>query len=325
MKAAIYHQYGTPDVIKLTEVETPVPHDHEILIRIHATTVTTVDCIFRRGDQLAARLFTGVMTPKYPILGSELSGEIAATGKDVTRFAVGDVVFASTAGFGAHAEYVCLPEDAAVALKPEHLTHEDAAALVDGALTALPFLRDTGRLQRGQTLLINGASGSVGSAAVQLAKYLGATVTGVCSTSNIDWVSSLGADQVIDYTQTDFTQTGDTYDLIFDTVGKVPFSQAKRALKPSGMYMSTVISLTILRQMLWTSIFGNKKAKFTATGTRSAAERRKDLAFVKDLVEANQLKPIIDRAYPLEQIAEAHRYVEKGHKKGNVIITVAKR
>lgn len=325
MKAIVYTRYGEPNVLRLEEVEQPLPRDHDVLVRLRATTVTTVDSIFRRGDQLAARLFTGPVRPRRPILGGLFSGEVAAVGPRVTRFEVGDAVFGSTAGFGTHAEYVCLPEDAALASKPVNMSHEEAAAICEGALTALPFLRDVGGIQRGHQVLINGASGSVGTAAVQLAGHFGAEVTGVCSSRNVKTVRALGADRVIDYTREDFTRGGERYDIIFDTVGKTSFTQCKRVLKPSGVFLSPVIGPAILSQMLWTSVVGSKKARFAATGARPASERANDLLFVKELLETGALRPVIDRSYPLEEAAEAHRYVDGGHKRGNVVITFGQR
>ena len=323
MKAIVYTKYGSPDVLQLKEIEKPTPKDNELLIRVYATTVTATDCTFRKGDQLSARSFTGLTRPKNTILGDVLAGKIEAVGKDVKSFKPGDEVFGSTgAGFGAYAEYICLPEDGALAIKPANLTYEEAAAVYDGVLTALPFLRDKGKIQSGQKVLINGASGSIGTAAVQLARVFGADVTGVCSTANVDLVKSLGADQVIDYTQEDFTKSGQTWDIIFDTVGKSSFSRCKSALTPKGIYLSTVLTLTILVQTLWTSMAGSKKATITFAGLRSPSEKAEDLIFLKELVEAGKIKPVIDRRYPLEQTAEAHRYVDTGHKKGNVVITL---
>ena len=324
MKAIVYTKYGSPDVLQLKEVEKPVPADNEVLIKLHATTVETTDAIFRQGSTPSARMFTGLLKPKFTIPGSEFAGEIEAVGKDVTRFKVGDQVIGSDgAGFSANAEYKCLPEDGPMALKPGSMTYEEAVSIHPGALTALPNLRDAAKIQPGQKVLINGASGSIGSSAVQLAKYFGAEVTGVCSTANVDLVKSLGADVVIDYKKEDFTRTGQTYDIIFDTVGKSSYSRCKRALKPGGIYLTTVVTPTILRQMLWTSKFDSKKAKIVFAGLRTASEKNQDLAFFRELVEAGALKPVIDRCYPLEQIAAAHRHVDTGHKKGNVVITVA--
>ena len=323
MKAIVYTKYGPPDVLQLTEVEKPTPKNNEVLLKIYATAVTATDCTFRKGDQLSARSFTGLTKPKNTILGDVLAGEIEAVGQDVTSFKPGDQVFGSSgSGFGAHAEYTCLPEDGALAIKPANLTYEEAVAVYDGALTALPFLRDKANIQSGQKILINGASGSIGTAAVQLAKVFGADVTGVCSTANVELVKSLGAAKVIDYTKEDFTQSGETYDVIFDTVGKSSFSRCKNSLTQTGIYLTPVLKLGILLQMLWTSMVGGKKAMITFAGLRSASEKAEDLIFLKELVEAGKIKPVIDRCYPLEQAVEAHRYVETGHKKGNVIITL---
>lgn len=316
MKAIVYTKFGPPEVLRIQEVEKPAPKDTEVLIKIYATTVVKED-----PDMRDSPGFNGFLKPRHSILGQELAGIIESIGKDVTRFKPGDQVFGFDM-FGAYAEYKCMPENGALALKPTNLSYEEAASIPNGALTALPFLRDKGNVQSGQRVLIYGASGSVGAAAVQLAKFYEADVTGVCSTANLEWVKSLGADQVIDYTQENFTQNGKTYDIIFDTVGKCPFSVCKGSLTAEGIYLSTVPTPTSMFQTLWSAKRGGKKVKFIAAGLRPASGKIKDLAFLTELIEAGKIKPAIDRVYPLEQMAEAHRYVEQGHKKGNVVITV---
>ena len=323
MKAVVNTTYGSPDVLQIVEVAKPVPEDNEVLIRIHATTVETTDTIFRSGKVFSARLATGLTKPKDTTPGSEFAGEIEAVGQAVTRFRAGDRVFGTAAPkVGAHAEYISLPENSAIALIPDHLSDVEAVAIHPGAMTALPNIQGAANIQPGQKILIIGASGGIGSSAVQLAKHFGAEVTGVCSTANVDMVKSLGADRVIDYKREDFTQSEERYDIVFDTVGKSSFARAKRVLKPGGIYLTTVLSLTILRQMLWTSRFGRKKAQIIFAGLRPTEEKKGYLALLLDLVETGKFKPVIDRSYPLEQIAEAHRYVETGRKTGNVVITI---
>jgi NADPH:quinone reductase-like Zn-dependent oxidoreductase len=325
MKAILHTKFGPPDELQLKEVEKPSPKDNEVLIKIRATTVTSTDCNARNFTfvtpifQLPARLFFfGVFKPRINILGFDLAGEIETVGKDVKRFKAGDQVFGTPGiAFGAHAEYTCVPEDGLLTIKPPDVSWEGAAAVFLGAHTALFFLRDQGNIQAGQKILIYGASGGVGTFAVQLAKYFGAEVTGVCSTTNLEMVKSLGADKVIDYTKEDFTRSGETYDLIFDTVGKASFARSKNSLKQKGSFLTTSMGLTEIVQIMWTSMTGGRKVKGGV-----ATERIEDLNFLKELLEEGKIKPVIDRSYPLEQTAEAFRYVEKGHKKGNVVITV---
>ena len=321
MKAIVRTAYGSPDVLQLKYVAKPIPKDNEVLIRVRAAAVNSTDPIIRKGEPFVARLSSGLTRPKHSIPGTALAGEIEAVGKDVRRFGKGDQVYGGTGiTLGAHAEYKCVPEEGVLAAKPANMTFEQAAAVVDGALTALHFLRNRGNTRSGQNVLINGASGSVGTAAVQLAKYYGAVVTGVCSTANVEMVRSLGADTVVDYRKEDFTKNAGTYDIIFDAVAKSSFSRCKSSLKQGGVYLTTIPTLAILLQMLWTSMVGSKKAIFAATSLSWSSE---DLVFLKELIEAGKLRAIIDRVYPLGQIAEAHRYVETGHKKGNVVVTVA--
>lgn len=322
MKAIVYTKYGPPDVLQLKQIAKPTPKDNEVLIKVHVTTVTAGDWRARtlkvpKGFGLISRLVFGIFKPRQPILGTELAGEIESVGKDVKKFKVGDQVFAfSGAKMGCYVEYKTMPEDGPLAIKPANLTFEEAAAISFGGTTALNFLRK-GKIQKGEKVLINGASGGVGTALIQLAKHFGAEVTAVCSTGNLKLVKSLGADHVIDYTKEDFTQNGETYDIIVDTVGTAPFSRSKGSLKRGGRLLMVLGSLPDMLQIPWVSLTTDKKII-----AGPAAGRAEDLRFLAKLAEAGEFKPVIDRRYPLEQIAQAHRYVDKGHKKGNVVVNV---
>ena len=320
MRVCVYEEYGPPEVLQLKEVEKPTPKDNEVLIKTHATTVTSGDWRVRSlnvpvGFALIMRLVFGVSKPKQPILGTELAGVVESVGKDVRKLKVGDPVFAfSDAAMGCYAEYKCMPEDGAMALKPAHLTYDDAAALSFGGTTALNFFK-RGKLQGGERVLVNGASGGVGTAEVQLAKHFGADVTGVCSTANMELVRSLGASHVIDYTKEDFTQNGETYDVIVDTAGTAPFCRSKGSLKERGRLLMVLAGLPDILWIPWVSMTSSKKVI-----AGPASSRAEDLRFLAGLAEAGKFKPVIDRRYPFEQIAEAHRYVDTGRKKGNVVI-----
>jgi NADPH:quinone reductase-like Zn-dependent oxidoreductase len=321
MKALVYKKYGSPKVFEPTDVEKPTPEANEVLIKVYATTVTTADCMMRRGDTVLSRILLGLSSPskKYQILGTEFSGTVEAIGSKVKKFSPGDEVYAFRGfGTGCYAQYKCMNENGSLALKPSNMGFPESASLVDGATTALFFLKEKANIQKWQKVLINGASGSIGTFAVQLAKYFGADVTGVCSTKNIELVKSLGADKVVDYTKEDFAETGDTYDIIFDTVGKSSFAHCSKALKSKGKYISTVMNFKLILQSILTNLGNKKKVIFAMSLNKTEA-----LNFIRTLSEAGKLKTIIDRQYPLEELAAAHEYVEKGHKQGNVVITVS--
>jgi len=323
MKAMVSRSYGGPEVLALEEVAKPVPEAGELLIRNHASVVTAAICHARAGSGLATRMYFGLRKPQWLILGTNFSGVVEAVGSSVTRFRPGDRVAGTNAtNFGAFAEYILVADDGAIVPRPVNLSDGEAVAVFDGAVTALPFLREAAGLQAGQSILINGASGAVGTAAIQLAKHFGATVTAVCSTANVELVKALGADTMIDYTAEDFTRNLDSYDVIFDTIAASSFSRCLRALKRGGTYLTTVPSLTILVQMLWTSRIGRKKAAIAFTGLAKPAEMARNLVFLAELAESGKLVPVIGVTHPIKHTAEAHRLVDTGHKTGSAVITI---
>ena len=319
MKAAVYTDYGPPDVLEVKEIEQPTPNHHEVLIKVHASTVNRTDCGVLRAKPFFVRFLYGLRKPKHMILGNEFAGQVASVGRNVTSFRVGDDVFGyNDAAFGAHAEYMTMPEDGMMASMPASLTYEAAAPTAEGAHYALNNIRNA-NIGSGQRVLIYGATGAIGSAAVQLAKHYGADVTAVCKTEHVDLVRSLGADRVVDYTKEDFTKIGHAYDFVFDAVGKSSFGACKRLLKPGGIYCSTDLGFLAQNPILalWTSRFGSKRVIFPIPKTS-----KNDMLFLNELIEAGTFKPVIDRSYPLEHIVEAFRYVETGRKTGNVVITL---
>ncbi|MDP5275642.1 NAD(P)-dependent alcohol dehydrogenase [Chengkuizengella axinellae] len=320
MKAIVYTKYGSPDVLQMQELEKPTLEDNEVLIKIHARTVSSGDSKMRAGSRKRlplwpiSRMAIGLAKPKKTILGMDFSGEIESVGKDVKQFKKGDQVF-GFCGKGTYTEYISLRENGPIAIKPTNITYEEAAAIPFGAASSLYFLRK-GNIQSGKKVLIYGASGSLGTYAIQLAKHFGAEVTAVCSTSNLELVRSLGANKVIDYTKEDYTKNSETYDIIYDTVGKTSFSRSKNSLNQTGYFVTASLRFPTLVHILWTSKIGSKKVAYGIT-----PDSAEDLAFLGELAETGKIKPVIDRSYPLEQIASAHEYVDKGHKKGNVVIT----
>ena len=325
MRAVVYRTYGSPEVLRLEDVERPVPKENEVLVKVHATTVNRLDVHTREANRsggpavmLLSRLVSGLRRPRQPILGSEFAGEVEAVGAAVREFAVGDHVF-GTSGlrFGAHAEFMSIPDSARMARMPAGMSFEEAAAVCDGALNALTCLKQAD-LRKGRSILIYGASGAIGTAGVQLARHFGADITAVCSTKNLELVKSLGADRVIDYTSEDFTQNGQTYDVIFDAVGKHSFKRSKGSLKPGGLYLATD-GFENLMLALWTSRIGDKRVVFQIPPRQT----KQDVLFLKELVETGKFRPVIDRRYPLEDVIEATKYVETEQKTGNVVLIVS--
>ena len=326
MKAVICEKYGPPEVLTLSEVEKPTPEDNEILVKVHASSVNAADCNIRglsyipHGLGLVAKMMLGFSRPKKKITGSVLAGEVEAVGKEVKSFKPGDQIFGTGPELGAYAEYVCRPENGAITQKPDNIDYVQAAVVPYGALTALYFLRDVAKIKSGTKVLIKGASGGVGVYAVQLSHYFGADVTGACSTANIEFVKSLGADRVIDYKKEDFINRDEKWDIIFDNVvGTTSYSRYKNSLNPGGYYLAVAGGLKDMVMMIWTSMTGGKKVIF---GGGASCEKKENLIFIKELIETGNLKPFVDRVFPLEDIVEAHKYVESGGKKGNIAIKV---
>jgi len=321
MRAITVSSYGGPEVLVASDVPIPEPAENEVRVRVHASSASRADAEMRKGG--VARLAAGLFRPKASIPGAEFAGDVDKLGANVASFAEGDRVFGQTGiSMGSYAEYVCVPADGAIARMPADADYEESVALIEGMLTALAFLKDAAHVHEGQRVLVNGASGAVGSAAVQVAKYLGAHCTAVCGPSNVELVRSLGADEVIDYTKSDFTQPGRTYDIILDAVGTSTFPQCRGVLTPHGVYLTTVPSLGILGWILWTSIIGGKKARIVFSGLRPTAERLANLELISELHRDGEIRAVIDRAFPLEQAADAHRYIDTGHKRGNVVLTM---
>lgn len=323
MKASVYTNYGAADVLHISEVNQPSPQANEVLIKVAATTVTAADIMMRVGRPLIGRLYLGLTKPKRTILGFDFAGEVIAVGDAVSQFKIGDKVFGGTTTLGCYAEYLCVNENDVITTMPDNISYEEAAPVSGSAITVMNFLKGLGQIKAGDKVLINGASGSLGTYAVQIAKLFGAEVTGVCSTRNVALVESLGADYVIDYTQMDFTKTSEHYDIIFDTVSKSSFKACKPILSSQGIYMSSVAGGGLLLSMLLTAWGKGKKAKTASTGLLNAKQRLAYLIELKALLQNGQLKTVIDTSYPLSKMAEAHQYVETGRKRGNVVIMVS--
>lgn len=321
MRAVIVKKYGNPEVLQIQKIEKPLPKSNEVLIKIKATSITAASGFMREGKPYLGRLFLGLTRPKVKTPGTDLSGIIEAIGSDVKNFNVGEEVIAETGlNCGTYAEYICLSFDELIVKKPNNVSHEEATGIIDGACTALAFLTEQVKIKKGQKILINGASGSIGTAAIQLAKQFGAKVTGICSAKNKALVKDIGADKVLDYKKRELQKSYELFDVIFDTVGKLSYSNAKKNLKPNGVYLTPVMDFSTLLSLLFVSPFSKKKLKFCATGMRKQGLRMKDLIQVKDLIKEEKISPVMDRVYPFEQIQEAHSYVDTGRKRGNVVV-----
>lgn len=323
MKAIEYQNYGAPEVLQWKEVAKPTLKPNEVLIRVHASTVTAADIMMRTGMPKIGRLYLGLKAPKRKIIGFDFAGEVVEIGSAVSSFQIGDKVFGGTTTLGCYAEYLCVSEKDVVAQMPENIGYAEAAPVSGSAITVLNFLQGKGNIQKGQKVLIHGASGGLGTYAVQIAKHFGAEVTAVCSKGNLEMVKALGADHVVDYLKEDFTKAGKQYDIIFDTVGKRSFSECKKSLSKQGIYLASVASGGLLFQMVWTSLFGGKKAKTSSTGLLPVAKRLAYLMELRELLGTGRVKTVLDQAYPFAQTAAAHAYVELGHKKGNVVLVIA--
>lgn len=323
MKAILVTKYGGPEVLKLKEVPIPSKKENEILIKIHAAAVNNTDPVFRKGKPFISRIFTGLTRPKHAIPGDVFAGKIVEIGNKVTNFKIGDKIYGyTTNALGAHAEYICLPDNSPIAIIPDNISYKEAAGIVDGGHTALVFLRDKGEINYNKKVLIYGASGSIGTAAIQLSIHFNAEVSGVCSGSNIKLIKSLGVKNAIDYTKTDFTQENKKYDIIFDTVAKKSFSQCKNVLTENGIYLTTFPSLSILLKGLFQTKGKGKRAFFVATGMKPAKEKAENLQYISELLKDQKIKAVISKSYSMDDIAKAHKYVETGHKVGNAIINV---
>lgn len=323
MKAIVCTAYGGPEVLQVQDIDVPIPKEGEILVKVHASCLSTASAMMRSGTPKYARLFLGLRRPKKPIPGSGYAGTVAMVGSNVNGFEVGDAVYGHTAAnFGTNAEYVCVPADGIVLPLPDHLSFEEASVICDGPVTSLNFLKNLANLQPGQKVLINGASGSLGVAAVQIAKYMGAEVTGVCSTANVELVKSLGADYVIDYKKEDFTKGSKQYDVVYDTIGKSSFSETENILTKDGLYMSPVLSGKLMLQMMMNKFRGGKNAKFDASGLKPVAEIKKMMQDLHAIMGNETYNSVIERRYTMNEIADAHRYIDSGRKRGNIVLSV---
>lgn len=321
MKAVVCNKYGGPEVLEVKNVSKPTPKKNEVLIKVYASSLTQAEAMMRKGEPRFGRVFLGLTKPKHPITGTGFSGKIVGVGEEVKEWAIGQEVFGETAvNFSANAEYLCVPEKGIILEKPENITHEEAAPLCDGAITSYNFLTNLTSIKKGQHVLVNGASGSLGIAAIQIAKATGAQVTAVCGSKNVEWIQAMGIEKVIDYTKEDFTRGTEKYDIIFDTVGKIGFRKSKRVLKSRGEYLSPVLSMKLLGQMFFSKIFGNKKAKFQATGLKKPTELKLLLNQICNDMAQGKFKSIVEGMYTFENVVKAHEIIDSGHKRANLVL-----